>query len=554
MFFIQGLHASVAPKRQDGQTAVLEEFTFVPYIDEPSTTTPPDKDIEFHDVLGNGPMLKVMLDIVIENTKTTNLSICELGAVENQVYSHVVPLINLHPLMHLNYTATDKTQDLLSKIEESATEKGVEVCVWNTANKPPGSMGKVDLVISSNFSQNAESMAQVVDNTKSMLSPQGFLLVHESSPEARNKLQSLMEEAGFGIAAMKQTFGDSSLTLYRLLRETIDKEPVVIDIDDSFAWVPDLHSKFNTGDGSTIWLRVRSPSHSGIVGMTNCLRQEPCGERIRCLFDGSNSGEDLMKSFEELRKLDLVMNVYNQGRLGSYRHLPMGGEGATSEETEHAYVNVLTRGDLSSLRWIASHLKYAPGKKGDTELCSVNYASLNFRDIMLATGKLPPDALPGDLAQQDCILGMEFSGRNHSGKRIMGLLPAQALATTVLADQRFTWEVPEKWSLLDAATVPVVYSTAYYALIVRGNLRPGQSVLIHSGSGGVGQAAISICLSMGCQVYTTLGSKEKREYLLATFPNLKDENIGNSRDLSFEPMVSVAFENSSNQLPIPVGY
>ena len=112
-----------------------------------------------------------------------------------------------------------------------------------------------------------------------------------------------------------------------------------------------------------------------------------------------------------------------------------------NEETEHAYVNVLTRGDLSSLRWIASHLKYAPERHGNTELCKVYYTSLNFRDIMLATGKLPPDALPGDLANQDCILGMEFSGRSMKGYRIMGLLPAQALATTVMADQRFTWKV-----------------------------------------------------------------------------------------------------------------
>ena len=112
-----------------------------------------------------------------------------------------------------------------------------------------------------------------------------------------------------------------------------------------------------------------------------------------------------------------------------------------NEETEHAYVNVLTRGDLSSLRWIASHLKYAPERHGNTELCAVYYTSLNFRDIMLATGKLPPDALPGDLANQDCILGMEFSGRSMKGDRIMGLLPAQALATTVMADQRFTWKV-----------------------------------------------------------------------------------------------------------------
>ena len=53
--------------------------------------------------------------------------------------------------------------------------------------------------------------------------------------------------------------------------------------------------------------------------------------------------------------------------------------------------------------------------------------------------------------------------------------------------------------------MPVVYSTAYYSLVVRGRLRPGESVLIHSGSGGVGQAAIAIALSQHCRVFTTVG-------------------------------------------------
>ena len=65
-------------------------------------------------------------------------------------------------------------------------------------------------------------------------------------------------------------------------------------------------------------------------------------------------------------------------------------------ETSTAYVNVLTRGDLSSLAWIESPLKYfSPADHPTKQLCSVYYAALNFRDIMLATGKLPPDAIPG---------------------------------------------------------------------------------------------------------------------------------------------------------------
>lgn len=67
------------------------------------------------------------------------------------------------------------------------------------------------------------------------------------------------------------------------------------------------------------------------------------------------------------------------------------------EMTEYAYVNVLTRGDLSSLHWIVSPLRHFHATNPNVQLCKVYYASLNFRDIMLATGKLSPDAIPGEL-------------------------------------------------------------------------------------------------------------------------------------------------------------
>jgi fatty acid synthase len=68
-------------------------------------------------------------------------------------------------------------------------------------------------------------------------------------------------------------------------------------------------------------------------------------------------------------------------------------------------------------------------------------------------------------------------------------------------------------------------------------MRPGNSVLIHAGTGGVGQASIAIALHMGCTVFTTVGSKEKREFLKKRFPQLTDRHICNSRDTTFEQQV-----------------
>ena len=110
----------------------------------------------------------------------------------------------------------------------------------------------------------------------------------------------------------------------------------------------------------------------------------------------------------------------------------------------------------------------------------------------------------------------------------------KGLATTLETAKALLWSVPDHWTLEQAATVPVVYTTAYYALVVRANIQRGNTVLIHSGSGGVGQAAISIAMHYGCKVFTTVGSVEKRDFLKEKFPKLDDSCFFSSRDIEFE--------------------
>jgi fatty acid synthase, animal type len=61
--------------------------------------------------------------------------------------------------------------------------------------------------------------------------------------------------------------------------------------------------------------------------------------------------------------------------------------------------------------------------------------------------------------------------------------------------------------------------------------------LIHAGSGGIGLAAIRVALAYGLEVFTTVSTEEKKNFLLNEYPQLKLENIGNSRDTSFEKLV-----------------
>jgi len=93
------------------------------------------------------------------------------------------------------------------------------------------------------------------------------------------------------------------------------------------------------------------------------------------------------------------------------------------------------------------------------------------------------------------------------------------------------------WTFEEAASVPCVYSTVYLSLYVYGKMKKGDKILIHSGTGGIGQAAIHLALKEGCEVFTTVGTSDKRSFLKKMFPIIPDDHIGNSRDTSFEHMV-----------------
>ena len=94
----------------------------------------------------------------------------------------------------------------------------------------------------------------------------------------------------------------------------------------------------------------------------------------------------------------------------------------------------------------------------NSKILQVSFASLNFRDVMIATGKLPPDALPLELqGSNDCVLGLEFSGHvQGTGTRVMGILPVKALATRVVTQPEFTWEV---------SSIIFVLMTVFYLLL-----------------------------------------------------------------------------------------
>ncbi|KAG8129130.1 hypothetical protein E2320_015873, partial [Naja naja] len=498
------------------------------------------------DALLNGLLdcaeLKTCVDVVLEN-----------------ITSHKMKIIE--PMLQLDYTATDRILKNLALHENNLQEIGASMEQWDPASPPSGGLTNADLLVC-NCSLNALSKpAETLSNMAATVKDGGFILLHTllkgetlgeivaflTSPGLQDKpgllnqveWENLFKKSSLNLVAVKRSSFGAAIFLCR--RPLPTKKPIFLPVDETnYKWIEPLKEMLAEPSEHSVWLTANNCGTSGVVGMVNCLRQEPGGHRIRCLFisslNAASPSPSINSSAKEMQTIlqnDLVMNIYRDGKWGSFRHLPLK-QAQSQEVTEYAFVNVLTRGDLSSLRWISSPLQHFCTSNPNVQLCKIHYASLNFRDIMLATGKLSPDAIPGNWTMQQCMLGMEFSGYDPAGKRVMGLLPAKGLATVVDCENRFLWEVPQHWTLEEAASVPVAYATAYYSLVVRGGMKQGDSVLIHSASGGVGQAAVAVALSMGCQVFATVGSKEKREYLQKRFPQLDANSFANSRNTSFE--------------------
>ncbi|XP_071625450.1 fatty acid synthase-like isoform X1 [Temnothorax longispinosus] len=369
----------------------------------------------------------------------------------------------------------------------------------------------------------------------SLLMPQGFLLTLEESGAYDYLCLKTYE---LDIILEKQ-INDKKLLLLRKTRNIARNQRIVHVNNYEFSWVDELKSIMNvqneTGVDTEIIFVSEEDFECGLLGFINCLRKEPGGEIIRSVFIQDNKAPTFSLQeplYTKQLQLDLPINVIRSGNVwGSYRHLPLPS--LEPKLVQSAYVTQMVQGDLSTLCWAQSRMSPI----NHENLVNVIYTSLNFRDIMVATGRLNAETIAPFERGNDCFIGLEFVGFNTHKQRIMGLCSHGGMTNILVADKYLSWIIPDKWTMEDAATIPCVYSTCYYALYMRGKMKKGDKILIHSGTGGIGQAAIHLALYEGCEVFTTVGTVEKRQFIRETFPSIPKDNIGNSRDTSFEQMI-----------------
>lgn len=162
----------------------------------------------------------------------------------------------------------------------------------------------------------------------------------------------------------------------------------------------------------------------------------------------------------------------------------------------------------------------------------VKAGGINFRDVMKALGIYPGNPIDlkwfgDDVAGVVVAVGEQVTDI-QPGDRVAGLA-AYGFRSYATLHQHLCFKLPDTIRFEEAATLPTVFLTAHYAINHLARMRRGERILIHAGTGGVGQAAIQIAHQLGLEIFATAGTPEKRDLLR----ELGAHHIFSSRTLDF---------------------
>jgi acyl transferase domain-containing protein/NADPH:quinone reductase-like Zn-dependent oxidoreductase/acyl carrier protein/ubiquinone/menaquinone biosynthesis C-methylase UbiE len=312
------------------------------------------------------------------------------------------------------------------------------------------------------------------------------------------------------------------------------------------------HAGRRTGSASPgwVWLVTRPsgalpapeqptwPADATAWGIARTLANECPDLRVRrvSLERSSDRSADARRLADELRARtgETEVALVRGGRFVP-RALPLP---ATTRRTPHGYaLGVRSPGLSYSLAWEETE----PAVPGPEEvIVAVRAAALNYRDIMITTGLLPPEVqerMPCSVPGLECAGVVSAVGDGVSGlrvgDRVYGMAPG-ALASHATAPALAFHRMPEGMTFEAAATLPVAFSTVHYSLEHLARLRRGETVLVHGGAGGIGLAVLQFAALRGAQIIATAGSETKRD-LLRRFGV---QHVVDSRSLDFAPEIT----------------
>ncbi|KAG6365680.1 hypothetical protein INS49_007291 [Diaporthe citri] len=282
------------------------------------------------------------------------------------------------------------------------------------------------------------------------------------------------------------------------------------------------------GDQGVIVMSLESPedaSHSASL--------------ITAVLQRAAEDEEGLWSESELAEVDGVLQIPRvapNGRLNdvitSRTQTPKMQTCAIGPEVQqHISLSIKNPGLLDTLYF--KEVAGAGAALGDGEVeIQVMASSMNFKDVMIALGQIPSHGFGYDGAGIITRTGPNCR-YTKPGDRVMFVSMTGAFSTFVRVSEQLTQSMLDGMSYTIAASIPVIYSTVVFSLDHIARIRPGESILIHSAAGGVGQVAIMVAKKRGVEdIYVTVSSETKRKLLVDMY-GIRPENIFYSRDTSF---------------------
>ncbi|HUO36563.1 MAG TPA: sulfolipid-1 biosynthesis phthioceranic/hydroxyphthioceranic acid synthase [Mycobacterium sp.] len=203
-------------------------------------------------------------------------------------------------------------------------------------------------------------------------------------------------------------------------------------------------------------------------------------------------------------------------------------------ERDNVRLQIRTPGDLQTLE-LAARDRVPPGP-GQIEV-AITVSSINFADVLIAFGRFPV------IDDRQPQLGMDFVGvvtavgedvTNHQvGDRVGGFSKDGCWGTFITCDAALAVTLPPGLTDEHAAAAATAHATAWYGLHDMARIKAGDRVLIHSATGGVGQAAIAIARTAGAQIFATAGSEKRRKLLR----DMGIEHVYDSRSIEFAELI-----------------
>jgi SAM-dependent methyltransferase len=438
----------------------------------------------------------------------------------------------------------------------------LDVDEWDRVLKQADFSG-VDLDVRGDCDTSLEPVSLLV-STKAAVRPQpsqAFAIIRPSGEPAA-KLAAQLETALKGLKSDVSVFNWTSLSPSAIqgkycicLSEW--EEPLLATISDE-DWSK-FRTLISTADG-TLWvtggaaMECARPHGSLMVGLSRAIRNENSNILLATLdVDVKESGADLAKSAMAIRDVALS---HSRGNLVDHEFAARGRTvyiprvekapqldsrvrryKAQGEPEEVNFVScgrplkltIKTPGLLDTFLFEEDMLYYEPLPEDWVEI-QVKAVGLNFKDVLVAMGNLNENKLGVDVSGVVTRVGSAVSAVNV-GDRVM-TSSCNTFATFVRFPVQGVIPIPDDMSFEEAASMPLIFLTAYYALVTVGRMQPGETILIHAAAGGVGQAAIAIAQHIGATIYATVGSQEKRRLLLDQY-GIPEERIFSSRDTSF---------------------